>query len=57
VKTERDGLWEADAFVDGIKGLEPGKRGIIVAVEVPKHGADRLRAMMEQSGAVEIIQD
>ena len=57
IKTERDGLWEAGAFVDGIKGLEPGKRGIIVAVEIPKHEADRVRAMMEQSGAVEIIQD
>ncbi len=57
VKTERDGLWETGAFTDGIDGLNPGKSGIIVAVKTPKHEADRVRAMMEQSGAVEIIQD
>lgn len=57
IKTEREGLWETGAFADGIKGLNPGKRGIIVAVETPKHEADRVRAMMEQSGAIEIIQD
>jgi hypothetical protein len=57
VKTEREGLWEAGAYADGVKGLEPGKRGIIVAVKTPKKEADRVRAIMEQSGAVEIIQD
>ncbi|AGL01745.1 hypothetical protein [Desulfoscipio gibsoniae] len=57
VKTEREGLWEAGPYADGIKGLEHGKRGFIVAVETSKHEASRVRAMMEQSGAVEIIQD
>ncbi|SFR17406.1 hypothetical protein [Desulfoscipio geothermicus] len=57
VKTEREGLWETGAYADGIKGLEPGKRGIIVAVKTPKHESDRVRAIMEQSGAAEIIQD
>lgn len=57
IKTEREGLWEAGAFADGIKGLDPGKKGILVAVETPKHEADRVRSMMEQSGAIEIIQD
>lgn len=57
VKTERDGLWEAGSYADGIKGLEPGKRGFIVAVETSKHEANRVRAMMEQSGAIEILQD
>ncbi|MCL6634583.1 MAG: hypothetical protein K6T29_02285 [Peptococcaceae bacterium] len=57
IKTERDGLWEAGAFTDGIKGLNPGKKGIVVAVEIPRREAGRVRAMMEQSGAVEIIQD
>lgn len=57
IKTERDGLWEAEAFTDGIKGLMPGKQGIIVAVETPKHEANRVRTIMEQSGASEIIQD
>ncbi|NPV25905.1 MAG: hypothetical protein HPY81_00325 [Firmicutes bacterium] len=57
VKTERDGLWETGEFPDGIKGLDPGKPGIIVAVETSKHEADQVRTVMEQSGAVEIIQD
>lgn len=57
IKTEREGLWEAGAFADGIEGLDPGKRGILVAVKTPKHEADRVRAMMKQSGAAEIIQD
>lgn len=56
VKTERDGLWEAGTFADGVKGLE-GDTGIIVAVKTPKHDADRVRAIMEQSGATKIIQD
>lgn len=56
IKTERDGLGEIETFGQGIKGLK-GKRGIIVAVETPKHESDRIRSYMEQSGAVEIIQD
>ncbi len=56
VKTERDGLWEAGAFADGIKGLNPGEQGIIVAVETTKKEAERVRTIMEQAGAVEIIQ-
>lgn len=56
VKTEREGLWEIGTFAEGVKGLK-NNRGIIVAVETPKLETDRVRAMMEQSGAVEIIQD
>lgn len=56
IKTEREGLGEIGTFASGIKGLQ-GKEGIIVAVETPKHDTTRVRAMMEQSGAVEIIQD
>ncbi|WHH58146.1 hypothetical protein [Petroclostridium sp. X23] len=56
IKSERDGLWEIGTFAEGIKGLK-GKQGIVVAVETPKHDADKVRAIMEQSGAVEIIQD
>ncbi|MCX7747917.1 MAG: hypothetical protein N2645_13670 [Clostridia bacterium] len=55
-KTERDGLGELKPFAAGVKGLE-GDEGIIVAVKVPKHKLDRIRSIMEQSGAVEIIQD
>lgn len=56
IKTERDGLWETGAFADGVKGLE-GNTGIIVAVKTPKHDADMVRAIMKQSGAIQIIQD
>lgn len=56
VKTERDGLGEFETFGEGIKGLK-GKEGIVVSVETPKHESDRIRSIMEQSGAVEIVQD
>ncbi|MCX7923480.1 MAG: hypothetical protein N3B21_15945 [Clostridia bacterium] len=56
IKTERDGLGEIETFAEGIKGLK-GDEGIIVAVKTPKHSADKVREVMEQSGAVEIIQD
>ncbi|GBF32030.1 hypothetical protein DCCM_0221 [Desulfocucumis palustris] len=56
IKTERDGLWETGSFAQGIKELK-GKTGILVAVNTPKLDADRVRAMMEQSGAADIIQD
>jgi hypothetical protein len=56
LKSERDGLGEIETFASGIKGLE-GDEGIIVAVEIPKHSTNRVREAMEQSGAVEIIQD
>lgn len=56
IKTEREGLWETGTFTNGIKGLK-STQGIIVAVEAPKRDTTRIRAAMEQSGAVEIIQD
>ncbi|MGI6066675.1 MAG: hypothetical protein ACOYI2_09335 [Bacillota bacterium] len=56
IKTEREGLWEIETFAEGIKGLKE-REGIFVAVKTPKHEADRVRNVMEQSGAVEIIQD
>ncbi|MBZ4647560.1 MAG: hypothetical protein PWR27_2486 [Petroclostridium sp.] len=56
IKTERDGLWEMGTFSEGIKGFK-GDTGIIVAVKSPKHEADKVRSIMKQSGAVEIIQD
>ncbi|MEW6424193.1 MAG: hypothetical protein AB1523_05515 [Bacillota bacterium] len=57
IETEREGLWEAGAFAGGVNGLFPGERGIIVAVETTKKEAARVRTIMEQAGAVEIIQD
>ncbi|AKL95359.1 hypothetical protein CACET_c19110 [Clostridium aceticum] len=56
IKTERDGLGELGTFVEGISGLE-GNTGIVVAVETSKHDSNRIREIMEQSGAEEIIQD
>lgn len=58
VQTERESIriGEVEPFGEGIEGLK-GKKGIIVAVEIPKHESGRVREMMEQSGAVEIIQD
>ncbi|MDD2496725.1 MAG: hypothetical protein PHT78_10610 [Desulfitobacteriaceae bacterium] len=56
IKTEREGLWEIETFAQGIKGLKD-REGLFVAVKTPKNEADRVRNVMEQSGAVEIIQD
>lgn len=56
IKTERDELWETAPFADGIEGLN-ASRGILVAVECPKHSASRVREIMEQNGAAKIIQD
>lgn len=56
IKTERNGLGEIETFGDGIKNLTSNE-GVIVAVKTPKHESDRVRSFMEQSGAIEIIQD
>lgn len=56
IKTERNGLEDLEPYAAGIEGLK-GDTGILVAVKVPKHGASRVREVMEQSGAIEIIQD
>lgn len=56
IKTEQDSLTSAAPYAEGFEELR-GKKGIIVAVETPKHDSQMVRAMMEQSGAVEIIQD
>lgn len=57
IKTEREGLGELGTFAEGIPGLEGKKEGIIVAVETSKHNSNRVREIMEQSGAAQIIQD
>ncbi|MFZ5650901.1 MAG: hypothetical protein ACOY4I_08600 [Bacillota bacterium] len=56
IKTERDELWETAPSAYGVEGLNAG-RGILVAVECPKHAASRVRNIMEQNGASKIIQD
>lgn len=55
IKTERNSLNDVETFGDGIEGLK-GDEGII-ALKTPKHAGPRVREIMEQSGAVEIIQD
>ncbi len=56
IKSEREGLGELGTFAEGVKGLK-GKEGILVAVETSKHNTNRIREIMEESGAVEIVQD
>jgi len=56
IKSEREGLWEIGTFAEGVEGLK-GNEGILVAVKTPKHEAAKVRNIMEQSGAVEIVQD
>ena len=56
VKSETDGLGEIETFGSGIKNLK-GKEGILVAVETSKHEGSKIREILEQSGAVEILQD
>jgi len=55
-KTERNGPGELGSFADGIRGLE-GESGIIVAVKTPKHESTIVRSLMEQAGAIEIVED
>lgn len=56
VKSERNGLGELEPFWTGVEGLK-GDEGILVAVKIPKHDSDRVMTIMEQSGAVEVVQD
>ncbi len=56
IKTERNGMGGIESFASGIKGLE-GKEGIIVSVKTPKHESTIVRSIMEQSGAVEVVED
>jgi molybdopterin-guanine dinucleotide biosynthesis protein A len=56
IKSEREGFGETESFAAGIEAFQ-GKRGIVVAVETPKSDANKVRGIMEQSGATEIIED
>ncbi len=56
IKSETNAIGQAKPFSMGIKGLK-GDTGILVAIKIPKHSSDRIRVLMEQNGAVEIIQD
>lgn len=56
VKTERNSLNDTEAFAEGVKGLK-SDRGILVAVKTPKHETSKVREIMEQSGAIEVLED
>ncbi|ACB86233.1 hypothetical protein [Natranaerobius thermophilus] len=56
LQSEREGLGEMEDFSSGIEGLK-GQDGIVVAVEVSKNDRHRIRELMEQSGALEIVED
>lgn len=57
-ETLGDSFWPGGtgAFSQGIKGLS-GREGIIVSVEIPAHSTSQVREIMEQTGAVEVVQD
>jgi hypothetical protein len=55
-KTESISADPAEAFIAGYQD-KGHKEGIIVAVEVPKHSAEKVKDAMVQSGAVEITRD
>lgn len=56
IESEREGLWEAQDFFSGVSD-DTYNFGVAVAVEVPKHAADRVRRIMEENGAVKIYSD
>lgn len=58
VQSERDSIRarENESYAQGVHGLN-GRDGILVAVEIPKHFTSKVREVMEQSGAIEILQD
>lgn len=58
VESERDSIrvGEKGSFANGFEGFKD-RHGILVAVEIPKHFTPKVREVMEQSGASEIIQD
>lgn len=55
IKTERNSLNDVRPFTEGIDGTE-GETGIIVTVNAPRHGAAKIKEIMEQSEAIEIEQ-
>lgn len=49
----QENLGEIETFVQGVKDLE-GTNGIVVSVKCPRHKAQEVKSVMEQSGALEI---
>lgn len=55
-KTERDSLGNYGNYPNTVAGLK-GDMGIVVAVEVSKHMGTRVKDILDEQGAVEIIED
>lgn len=51
IQTEREGFFEKGPYTDT---LQLRRSGLVVALEVPRREADKVREIMEQSGATEI---
>lgn len=55
-KTERDSIGNYGSYLSTLGELK-GDEGIVVSVEASKHMGTRIKDIMNQSGAVEIIED
>jgi hypothetical protein len=56
LKSQTEDLTSGARYTDFLSG-DLGESGIVVSVEVPSHQASRVRAAMEETGALEIRQD
>ncbi len=58
IKADQEDLGELGTFVQGVKDFDKTDfdktNGIVVCVKCPKHKAQEVRSLMEQSGALEI---
>ena len=55
-KTESISIDAPETYIKGIHGLK-NREGLIVVVEIPRHSIQKVKAVMEKSGALEIIED
>lgn len=55
-KTESVSIDAPESYAETIPGLTSSE-GIIVVVELPKHSVQKVKAVMEKSGALEILHD
>jgi hypothetical protein len=56
IMSDQDDPGELKAFVQGVKELEEDN-GIVVFVKAARKKAQEVKSVMEQSGAIEIIED
>lgn len=55
-KSESINIDAPETYSETIPGLTSSE-GILVVVELPKHSVQKVKAVMEKSGALEILQD